>query len=172
MVTQWWHTHMRTHSVHTQRHAHTHTHGERERERERERDPGCTGPPETHSSGAAAASLTPLSKTSSTFLRSASTLRIWPSTLRGRAGAQHSSGCTSDDAVSTRIIRTMIGGRSHRSNRRPVVARVRVEAMGSQTCRIVGKSQPALLLINPMISTRTRTRCLHRYSTPLLGCRC
>jgi hypothetical protein len=36
--------------------------------------------------------------------------------------------------------------------------RVRVEIMGSQTCRIVGKSQPVLIMINPMISTRTRTR--------------
>jgi hypothetical protein len=33
-----------------------------------------------------------------------------------------------------------------------------VEIMGSQKCGIVGKSQPGLLMINPMISTRTR-RC-------------
>jgi hypothetical protein len=36
--------------------------------------------------------------------------------------------------------------------------RVRVEIMGSQPCRIVRKSQPVLMMINPMISTRTRTR--------------
>jgi hypothetical protein len=29
--------------------------------------------------------------------------------------------------------------------------------MGSQKCRIVGKSQSALILINPVIFTRTRT---------------
>jgi hypothetical protein len=34
--------------------------------------------------------------------------------------------------------------------------RVRVEIMGSQKCGIVGKSQPALIMINPMIFTRTR----------------
>jgi cytochrome bd-type quinol oxidase subunit 2 len=34
---------------------------------------------------------------------------------------------------------------------------VRVEIMGSQKCRIVGKSQSALILINPVIFTRTRT---------------
>jgi hypothetical protein len=28
--------------------------------------------------------------------------------------------------------------------------------MGSQKCRIVGKSQPVLIMIDPMISTRTR----------------
>jgi hypothetical protein len=28
--------------------------------------------------------------------------------------------------------------------------------MGSQKCRIVGKSQSVLMMINPMISTRTR----------------
>ena len=35
--------------------------------------------------------------------------------------------------------------------------RVRVEIMGSQKCRIVGKSQSVLILIDPIISTRTRT---------------
>jgi hypothetical protein len=34
---------------------------------------------------------------------------------------------------------------------------VRVEIMGSQNCGIVGKSQPVLMMINPIISTRTRT---------------
>jgi hypothetical protein len=34
--------------------------------------------------------------------------------------------------------------------------RVRVELMGSHKCRIVGKSQPVLVVINPIISTRTR----------------
>jgi hypothetical protein len=33
---------------------------------------------------------------------------------------------------------------------------VRGEIMGSQQCRIVGKSQPVLIRINPMIFTRTR----------------
>jgi hypothetical protein len=28
--------------------------------------------------------------------------------------------------------------------------------MGSQNCRIVGKSQPVLMMIDPIISTRTR----------------
>jgi|EP01049_Picozoa_sp_SAG25_P006970 hypothetical protein len=34
--------------------------------------------------------------------------------------------------------------------------RVRVEIMGSHNCRIVGKSQPVLVMINPMIFPRTR----------------
>jgi hypothetical protein len=34
--------------------------------------------------------------------------------------------------------------------------RVRVEIMGSQKCRIVGKSQPVLVMIDPIIFTRTR----------------
>ena len=34
--------------------------------------------------------------------------------------------------------------------------RVRVEIMGSQNCRIVGKSQSVLVIINPIIFTRTR----------------
>ena len=34
--------------------------------------------------------------------------------------------------------------------------RVRVEIIGSQNCRIVGKSQSVLIMINPIISTRTR----------------
>jgi hypothetical protein len=33
---------------------------------------------------------------------------------------------------------------------------VRVVIMGSQKCGIVGKSQPVLSMIDPMISTRTR----------------
>jgi hypothetical protein len=36
--------------------------------------------------------------------------------------------------------------------------RVRVELMGSQTCRIAGESQSVLIMINPIIFTRTR-RC-------------
>jgi hypothetical protein len=38
------------------------------------------------------------------------------------------------------------------------VLRVRVETMGSQKCGIVGKSQAVLMMINPMIFTRTRRR--------------
>eukprot|EP01047_Picozoa_sp_COSAG01_P020908 COSAG01_NODE_1196_length_11303_cov_16.500714_14_plen_63_part_00 len=38
-----------------------------------------------------------------------------------------------------------------------LIVRVRVEIMGSQTCRIAGKSQSVLIMINPMIFTRTRT---------------
>eukprot|EP01047_Picozoa_sp_COSAG01_P009470 COSAG01_NODE_389_length_17708_cov_111.404452_10_plen_194_part_00 len=38
-----------------------------------------------------------------------------------------------------------------------VRVRVRVEIMGSQTCRIVGKSQPVLVMSNPIIFTSTRT---------------
>jgi hypothetical protein len=34
--------------------------------------------------------------------------------------------------------------------------RVRVEIMGSQKCRIVGKSRTVLIMIDPIISTRTR----------------
>eukprot|EP01047_Picozoa_sp_COSAG01_P045817 COSAG01_NODE_4251_length_5207_cov_2.521339_5_plen_96_part_00 len=34
--------------------------------------------------------------------------------------------------------------------------RVRVERMGSQQCRIAGQSQPVLMMIIPMIFTRTR----------------
>jgi hypothetical protein len=34
---------------------------------------------------------------------------------------------------------------------------VRVETMGSQKCGIVGKSQSVLIMINPIIFTRTRT---------------
>jgi hypothetical protein len=34
---------------------------------------------------------------------------------------------------------------------------VRVEILGSQKCRIVGKSQPVVITINPIIFTRTRT---------------
>jgi hypothetical protein len=36
------------------------------------------------------------------------------------------------------------------------VIRVRVEIMGSQKCRNVGKSQSVHIMINPIISTRTR----------------
>jgi hypothetical protein len=39
----------------------------------------------------------------------------------------------------------------------PPLLRVWVEIMGSQKCRIVGKSQPVLIMINPIIFTRTRT---------------
>eukprot|EP01047_Picozoa_sp_COSAG01_P027483 COSAG01_NODE_1814_length_9172_cov_220.138212_12_plen_55_part_00 len=35
--------------------------------------------------------------------------------------------------------------------------RVRVEIMGWQKCRIVGKSQSVRIMINPMISPRTRS---------------
>eukprot|EP01047_Picozoa_sp_COSAG01_P050041 COSAG01_NODE_5017_length_4524_cov_3.064836_5_plen_75_part_00 len=35
--------------------------------------------------------------------------------------------------------------------------RVRVEMMGSGRYELVGKAQPILMVINPMISTRTRT---------------
>jgi hypothetical protein len=39
-----------------------------------------------------------------------------------------------------------------------MILRVRVEIMGSQNCRIVGKSQLVLLImINPIIFTRTRS---------------
>jgi hypothetical protein len=37
--------------------------------------------------------------------------------------------------------------------------RVRVEVMGSHKCGIVGESQPVLIMINPMIFTRTRMSC-------------
>jgi hypothetical protein len=37
--------------------------------------------------------------------------------------------------------------------------RVRVKIMGSQKCGIVGKYQSVLIMINTIISTRTRKRC-------------
>jgi hypothetical protein len=40
--------------------------------------------------------------------------------------------------------------------------RVRVEIMGAQKCRIVGKSQSVLIVTNPMISTRTRMHLLRQ----------
>ena len=39
---------------------------------------------------------------------------------------------------------------------RAIWVALRVEIMGSQKCRIVGKSQPALIMINPIIFTRAR----------------
>jgi hypothetical protein len=39
---------------------------------------------------------------------------------------------------------------------------VRVEIMGSHKCRIAGKSQSVLIMINPIIFTRTRTVHCHR----------
>jgi hypothetical protein len=36
--------------------------------------------------------------------------------------------------------------------------RVQVEIMGSQKCRIVGKSQSAVMMINPIIFTHTRSK--------------
>jgi hypothetical protein len=56
-----------------------------------------------------------------------------------------------------------VGGRSD-----PRI-RVRGEIMGSQKCRIVGKSQPVLIMINPIISPATRIcpRCTHASSCAL-----
>jgi hypothetical protein len=48
--------------------------------------------------------------------------------------------------------------------------RVRVEIMGSPKCRIVGKSQPVLVRINPMIFTRTRTSRRGGAAVPLPSC--
>jgi hypothetical protein len=46
---------------------------------------------------------------------------------------------------------------SSRSSCTPARAvRVQVEMMGSQPCEIVGKSQPVLTIINPIILTRLR----------------
>jgi hypothetical protein len=39
----------------------------------------------------------------------------------------------------------------------PAAIPVRVEIMESQQCRIVGKSQSILMMIHPIVSTRTRT---------------
>ena len=39
------------------------------------------------------------------------------------------------------------------------VLRVRVEIMRWQKCRVLGKSQSVLMMINPIIFTRTRTLC-------------
>jgi hypothetical protein len=41
-----------------------------------------------------------------------------------------------------------------------LVLRVRVEIMGLQKCRIVGKSLSVLIMINPMIFSRHRTNML------------
>jgi hypothetical protein len=40
--------------------------------------------------------------------------------------------------------------------RAPTAVRVRVEIMGSPKCGRVGKSQPVLIMIHPIIFTRTR----------------
>jgi hypothetical protein len=40
--------------------------------------------------------------------------------------------------------------------------RVRVQMMGWQKCRVVGKSRSVLITTNPMISTRTRSMCGNR----------
>jgi hypothetical protein len=40
--------------------------------------------------------------------------------------------------------------------RHELSVRVRVEIMGSQKCRIVGKSQSVLIMIDPITFTRTR----------------
>eukprot|EP01047_Picozoa_sp_COSAG01_P095505 COSAG01_NODE_26191_length_721_cov_1.215434_1_plen_179_part_10 len=45
------------------------------------------------------------------------------------------------------------------SPRRGGFLRVRVEIMGSQKCRTVGKSQPVLSMSHPVVSPRTRTEC-------------
>jgi hypothetical protein len=45
---------------------------------------------------------------------------------------------------------------SHAPPRQAAPARVRVEIMGSQKCGIVGKSQPVLMMIDPIIFTHTR----------------
>jgi hypothetical protein len=44
--------------------------------------------------------------------------------------------------------------RAHLRYRRPA-GRVRVEIVGSQKCRMVGKSQSAVMMINPIIFTST-----------------
>jgi hypothetical protein len=44
-----------------------------------------------------------------------------------------------------------------RGEARRELIRVRVKIMGSQKCGIVGKSQSVLIMIDPMISTRTRS---------------
>jgi hypothetical protein len=52
------------------------------------------------------------------------------------------------------------------------VIRVRLEIMGPGKCGIVGKSQSALMMINPIIFTRTRTithRRLSRVRLPAAG---
>jgi hypothetical protein len=44
--------------------------------------------------------------------------------------------------------------------------RVRVKILGSQKCRIVGESQAVLIMIDPIISTRTRTTCVRAHAIP------
>jgi hypothetical protein len=44
---------------------------------------------------------------------------------------------------------------------RYLLIRVRVEIMGSQKCGIVGKYQPVLIMIKPIIFTRTRSKSAH-----------
>eukprot|EP01047_Picozoa_sp_COSAG01_P042232 COSAG01_NODE_3675_length_5804_cov_4.926919_5_plen_174_part_00 len=48
-------------------------------------------------------------------------------------------------------------GGAGRGEARPELIRVRVKIVGSQKCGIVGKSQSALIMIDPIISTRTRS---------------
>jgi hypothetical protein len=43
--------------------------------------------------------------------------------------------------------------------RRNGCIRARAEIMGAGKCGIVGKSQPGLIMINPMISTRQKASC-------------
>jgi hypothetical protein len=45
-----------------------------------------------------------------------------------------------------------------------LLVRVRVEIMGSQKCGIVEKSQSALIMINPVIFTRTRNHSVAQLS--------
>jgi hypothetical protein len=49
--------------------------------------------------------------------------------------------------------------------------RVRVEIMGSQKCGIVGESQSALMMIDPIIFTRTRTPASSSSSSAAKECR-
>jgi hypothetical protein len=46
---------------------------------------------------------------------------------------------------------------------------MRVKIMGSQTCRIVGKYQSVIIVINPIIFTRTRTDCAPQLCTACIN---
>jgi hypothetical protein len=48
----------------------------------------------------------------------------------------------------------------------PSAVQVQVEIMGAQKCRIVGKYQPILIMISPIIFTRSRTTAFACWSPP------
>jgi hypothetical protein len=83
--------------------------------------------------------------------------------MRGRQEPKRESGAheaATQTAGATPACAVISGGPRNTHSPSPTIRnrlRVRVEIMGSQQCGIVGKSQSVLMMIHPMISTRTRT---------------